>query len=97
MLQRVQEIEQKLAYHETTSSNATTLPLEDLAALGTNLEHVWFAPGTDAKLKKRIVRTVMRSSHHLQTIEQMRHSIHVKIRGHRHTAMRTKVDRHDRR
>lgn len=60
MLQRVQEIEQKIAYHDTTSSNATTLPVEDLAALGTNLERVWFAPGTDAKLKKRIVRTVIR-------------------------------------
>ncbi|MFG6665248.1 hypothetical protein ACGYKB_18505 [Sulfitobacter sp. 916] len=32
----------------------------DLAALGTNLEHVWWAPSTDVKLKKRIVRTVIR-------------------------------------
>lgn len=60
MLQRVQEIEQKIAHHDTTNSNATTLPVEDLAALGTNLQRVWFAPGTDAKLKKRIVRTVIR-------------------------------------
>ncbi|WP_372921265.1 hypothetical protein [Roseovarius sp.] len=33
--------------------------MEDLAALGTNLERVWFAAGTDAKFKKRIVRTVI--------------------------------------
>jgi len=59
-LQRVQEIERKLAHHDTVSPNVTTLPVEDLAALGTNLERVWFAPGTDAKLKKRIVRTVIR-------------------------------------
>jgi hypothetical protein len=45
---------------DTISPNATTLPVEDLAALGTNLERVWFAPGTDAKLRKRIVRTVIR-------------------------------------
>ena len=59
-LQRVQEIEHNLAHHDTVCPNATTLPVEDLAALGTNLERVWFAPGTDAKLKKRIVRTVIR-------------------------------------
>lgn len=31
-----------------------------LGSPGTNLEYVWFAPGTDPKLKKRIVRTVIR-------------------------------------
>ncbi|MGX0905096.1 DNA invertase Pin-like site-specific DNA recombinase [Roseovarius sp. MBR-79] len=59
-LQRVQEIEQKLGHHDTVSPNATTLPAEDLATLGNNLERVWFAPDTDAKLKKRIARTVIR-------------------------------------
>jgi hypothetical protein len=59
-LQRVREIEQKLAHHDMASPKATTLPMEELAALGTNLEHIWRAPGTDAKLKKRIVRTVIR-------------------------------------
>jgi hypothetical protein len=59
-LQRVREVEQKLAHHDAVSPNETTLPVEDLAALGANLEHIWCAPGTDAKLKKRIVRTVIR-------------------------------------
>ena len=59
-LQRVREIEQKLAHHDRVSPKATTLPVGDLAALGTNLEQVWWAPSTDAKLKKRIVRTVIR-------------------------------------
>ncbi|UWR39516.1 recombinase family protein [Sulfitobacter sp. W074] len=58
-LQRVREVEQKLAHHDAVSPNETTLPVEDLAALGANLEHIWCAPGTDAKLKKRIVRTVI--------------------------------------
>lgn len=59
-LQRVQEIEHKIAGHDMIGPNGTALPVEDLAALGTDLERVWFAPVTDAKLKKRIVRTVIR-------------------------------------
>lgn len=59
-LQRVREVEQKLAHHDAVSPNETTLPVEDLAALGVNLEHIWCAPGTEAKLKERIVRTVIR-------------------------------------
>ncbi len=58
-LQRVQEIEHKLAHHDMASSDGTPLPTEDLAVLGANLERVWFAPATNAKLKKRIVRTVI--------------------------------------
>jgi DNA invertase Pin-like site-specific DNA recombinase len=59
-LQRVQEVENKIAHHDTVNTNGTALPVEDLATLGTDLEHVWFAPATDARLKKRIVRTVIR-------------------------------------
>lgn len=58
-LQQVQEIENKLAQHDTASPDGTSLPAEDLVVLGTNLERVWFAPATDARLKKRIVRTVI--------------------------------------
>lgn len=58
-LQRVQEIEQKLAQHDTASPDGTPLPAEDLVVLGASLERVWFAPATDARLKKRIVRTVI--------------------------------------
>lgn len=58
-LQRVQEIEHKFAQHDTASPDGTPLLAEDLAVLGANLERVWFAPATDARLKKRIVRTVI--------------------------------------
>ncbi|MFX0543819.1 hypothetical protein ACEWPM_019245 [Roseovarius sp. S4756] len=43
-LQRVQETEHKLAHHDAINPNGTVLPVEDLAALGTDLERVWFAP-----------------------------------------------------
>ncbi|WP_434288159.1 recombinase zinc beta ribbon domain-containing protein [Celeribacter sp. SCSIO 80788] len=60
-LQRVQEIETKIAHHDDTANpNRTALSAEDLATLGANLERVWFAPETDARLKKRTVRTVIR-------------------------------------
>ena len=59
-LQRVQEIETKIAHHDAVKPNGAMLPVEGLAALGTDLERVWFAPTTDARLKKRIVRTVIR-------------------------------------
>ncbi len=59
-LQQVQEIENKIVHHDALSPNRTTLPEVDLATLGADLEHVWFAPVTDAKIKKRIVRTVIR-------------------------------------
>lgn len=60
-LQQVQEIEHKLALHDTVCPNRTALPVEDLAALGADLKRVWFAPITDAKLKKRIIPTASAS------------------------------------
>ena len=59
-LTHVQEIENKIAHHDTVNPTGTALPVDDLTALGTDLERVWFAPMTDARLKKRIVRTVIR-------------------------------------
>jgi len=59
-LQQVQELAHKLAHHDTVCPNRTALPVEDLAALGADLKRVWFAPITDATLKKRITRTVIR-------------------------------------
>ncbi|MEQ8869132.1 MAG: recombinase family protein, partial [Roseovarius sp.] len=59
-LTHVQEIENKIAHHDTVNPTGTALPVDDLTALGTDLDRVWFAPMTDARLKKRIVRTVIR-------------------------------------
>jgi hypothetical protein len=57
-LARVTEVEGKIAAHET----ATVAPIIDpgsLAGLAADLKTVWAAPSTDARLKKRIVRTLI--------------------------------------
>jgi DNA invertase Pin-like site-specific DNA recombinase len=58
----VAEIEQRIAAHE-----AAALPRSDLspiafAMLAEDLQTVWSAPTTDARLKKRIVRTVIQEA-----------------------------------
>ena len=57
-LARVTEVEGKIAAHDT----ATVAPVIDpgsLARLAADLKTVWAAPSTDARLKKRIVRTLI--------------------------------------
>src|SRR5213080_403276 len=57
-LARVTEVEGKIAAHDA----ATLAPVLDpgsLATLAADLKTVWAAPSTDARLKKRIVRTVI--------------------------------------
>ena len=52
------EVEGKIAAHDAT----TPAPAGDLASfvtLAADLKSVWTAPSTDARLKKRIVRTVI--------------------------------------
>src|ERR1700726_2667901 len=52
------EVESKIAKHDA----ATAAPIADPASLGvlaSNLKTVWDAPTTDARLKKRIVRTLV--------------------------------------
>ena len=59
-LHRVQEIEARIASHTAgrgpEQPPPTRAEFEDLA---TRLETVWTAPGTDVRLKKRIVRTLL--------------------------------------
>ena len=56
-LARVSEVEGKVAAHnETVPAAADPTPL---ATLASDLKAVWAAPTTDARLKKRIVRTVI--------------------------------------
>ena len=57
-LARVAEVESKIVAHEATSPTLTSDPAV-LTFLGANLEMVWSAPTTDARLKKRIVRTLI--------------------------------------
>jgi hypothetical protein len=57
-LARVTEVEGKVAAHDA----ATLAPVIDpgsLATLAADLKTAWAAPSTDARLKKRIVRTVI--------------------------------------
>ena len=57
-LARVSEVESKIAALDA----ARPIPARDpasLAALATDLETIWAAPTTDARLKKRIVRTLI--------------------------------------
>jgi len=57
-LARVTEVEGKIAAHDTV----TVAPVIDpgsLARLAVDLKTVWAAPSTDARLKKRIVRTLI--------------------------------------
>src|SRR3984893_2203232 len=55
---RVGEIETRIAAHDAATSEPSRSP-GHVAALAADLKAVWSAPPTDARLKKRIVRTVI--------------------------------------
>lgn len=58
-LARVGEIEAKIAKHRTVAPQPLPMSASQMAALAGNLRTVWTAPTTDARLKKRIVRTLI--------------------------------------
>ena len=58
-LTRVREIESRIAAHDAATSQPSLLSPIHVAALAADLKAVWSAPATDARLKKRIVRTVI--------------------------------------
>jgi len=58
-LTHVGEIEGKIAGHEAATPELSPLSISDMAVIAENLRTVWSAPTTDARLKKRIVRTVI--------------------------------------
>ena len=57
-LTRVAEVEGKIAAHDAATAAPSVDPVS-LATLAADLKSVWTAPTTDARLKKRIVRTVI--------------------------------------
>src|SRR5512133_1562503 len=57
-LEHVAEVEGKIAAHCAATPTLTTDPVSFLA-LAADLKSVWTAPSTDARLKKRIVRSVI--------------------------------------
>lgn len=58
-LARVAEIESRIAAHDAARPDPSPLTATDIATLAADLKAVWSAPATDARLKKRIVRTVI--------------------------------------
>ncbi|HEY8696093.1 MAG TPA: recombinase family protein, partial [Rhizomicrobium sp.] len=57
-LARVAEVEGKIAAHDAAAAPPVVDP-STLALMASNLKAVWAAPTTDARLKKRIVRTLI--------------------------------------
>lgn len=58
-LSRVGEIEDRIAKHQASTPQPIPISASQIAALAGNLRAVWTAPSTDARLKKRIVRTLI--------------------------------------
>ena len=58
-LTRVAELEQRIAAHDAAVAPASGLPAVSFATLAEDFHTVWSAPTTDARLKKRLVRTVI--------------------------------------
>jgi DNA invertase Pin-like site-specific DNA recombinase len=61
-LTRVAEIEKRIADHDVTVPRRLDLEPLTFATLAEDLKSIWTAPTTDARLKKRIVRTVIREA-----------------------------------
>ncbi len=58
-LVRVADVERRLAEHDRTVPAKRPALNGELATLAADLKTIWAAPSTDARLKKRIVRTVI--------------------------------------
>jgi DNA invertase Pin-like site-specific DNA recombinase len=61
-LTRVAEVDKRIADHDAAAPRRLDLEPISFAALAHDLKAVWTAPTTDARLKKRIVRTVIREA-----------------------------------
>ena len=58
-LTRVAEFERRIVDHDAAAQPRSELPPIDFSTLAHNFRSVWSAPTTDARLKKRIVRTLI--------------------------------------
>jgi DNA invertase Pin-like site-specific DNA recombinase len=58
-LARVAEVKARIAAHDRAAPSNTDLSASCVTTLASDLRAVWSAPTTDARLKKRIVRTVI--------------------------------------
>ena len=58
-LTRVAEFETRIAHHDAAAPPPSAIAPVSLRALAEDLDAIWSAPTTDARLKKRIVRTLI--------------------------------------
>jgi hypothetical protein len=58
-LRRLQDVEQRIDQHKQQLAAAVRPTREDFESLASDLETVWNSPSTDARLKKRVVRTLI--------------------------------------
>jgi len=58
-LERVRDIELRIERQRSTPAESPGVTLEEFKNLAFDLEVVWNDPATDARLKKRIVRTLI--------------------------------------
>jgi DNA invertase Pin-like site-specific DNA recombinase len=58
-LARVREVEARITDHHRAAGTEPAPTLEEFTALADRLEELWEDPGTDARLKKRIVRSLI--------------------------------------
>jgi len=61
-LTRVAEVEKRIADHDAVAPRRVALEPISFVTLAEDLKAIWSAPTTDARLKKRIVRTVIREA-----------------------------------
>jgi hypothetical protein len=59
-LQRVQEIEAQIEQHRDRQGPSAAPTRDEFAELAADLESLWNDPETDARLKKRVIRTLIR-------------------------------------
>lgn len=59
-LQRVYEIESQIRQHQDRQGPPALTTREEFADLAADLESLWHDPGTDERLKKRVIRTLIR-------------------------------------
>ena len=59
-LQRVYEIESPIRQHQDRQGPPALTTREEFADLAADLESLWHDPGTDERLKKRVIRTLIR-------------------------------------
>ena len=61
-LTRIAEVEKRIADHDAVAPRRVALEPISFVTLAEDLKAIWSAPTTDARLKKRIVRTVIREA-----------------------------------